>query len=110
MSIMMSDSLKDIVSIGQLTGEPSQLILTIDNESFDLDVYSFTRDALSARILSFASRDIIAKVLKGKDLAAKASFEGINIAGGKVIAVGYEPIFINNEAHDMLMIHIKRNN
>lgn len=110
MSIMMSDSLKDIVSIGQLTGEPSQLLLTIDSETFDLDVYSFTRDTSAARILAFASRDIIITALKGKDLSAKASFEGTSIAGGKVLAIGYEPIFINNEPHDMLMIHIKRNN
>ena len=110
MTIMMSDSLKDIVSIGQLSGEPSSVILTIDDESFDLDLFSFTRDATSARVLAFATREIVVNALKGKNLSAKAAFEGVSVAAGKVITVGYEMVFINNDPHDMLMIHIKRNN
>ena len=110
MSIMMSDSLKDIVSIGQLTGEPSSVLLTIDDSTFDLDLFSFTRDATSARILAFATREIVVNALKGKNLSAKATFEGVDVANGKVIMLGYETVFINNAPHDMLMIHIKRNN
>jgi hypothetical protein len=110
MSIMMSDSLKDIVSIGQLTGEISQVSLTVDDEQYDLDLFSFTRDAASTRLLAFASRGIISSALKAKTLTAIARFEGEEIGKGKISSLGFETVIIHNEPHDMIMLHIKRNN
>ena len=110
MSIMMSDSLKDIVSIGQLTGEISHVELTIDDDQYDLDLFSFTRDATSLRLLAFASRSIVSSAMKAKNLMAIAKFEGEEIGKGKIISLGFETIFINSDAHDMIMLHIKRNN
>ena len=63
MTLMMSDSLKDIVSIGQLTGETSSLALTFDNAVVELDIFSFVRGAEHVEVLAFASRDIVSSVL-----------------------------------------------
>jgi hypothetical protein len=107
---MMSDSLKDIVSIGQLTGESSETILTLDGEAHTLDLHSFTRDKAHLRCLSFASRELIVKALAAKTLHAEISFEGSKVGSGQVVSLGYEPILIREDVHDMLMIHVKRDN
>ncbi len=108
MSIMMSDSLKDIVSIGQLTGEYSTLTLHTGNDSSSFDIYSFTFDEKIIRVLAFSSRDFIAQLIKMPDIKASASFEGVALGSGRVICCGYEPIIIDNSQNDMLMVHIKR--
>lgn len=110
MSIMMSDSLKDIVSIGQLTGESSEAILTLDGEEHTLDLYSFTRDKGNIRCLLFSSRELIVKALTTSKQHASVVFEGTKVGGGQVISLGYEPILIGDDVHDMLMIHVKRDN
>lgn len=110
MSIMMSDSLKDIVSIGQLTGESSEVILTLDDGEHALDLYSFTRDKSHLRCLMFATRELIVNALASKLAQAVVTFEGKKVGAGQVITLGYEPILIRDDVHDMLMIHVKRDN
>ena len=83
----MSDSLKDIVSIGQLTGEISQVSLTVDDEQYNLDLFSFTLDATSTRLLAFASRGIVSSALNEKTLTAIARFEGEEIGKGKIFSI-----------------------
>ena len=110
MSIMMSDSLRDIVSIGQLTGDMSSIVFFIDDMAHDLELFSFTRDAQTLRCLVFASKEIIALALHAKKLSAAVKFDNVLIGSGKVIAIGYEPMTLGNVTHDMLMLHMKRDN
>ena len=110
MSIMMSDSLRDIVSIGQLTGDMSNIVFFIDDMAHELELFSFTRDAQSLRCLVYSSKETIKLALRAKKLSATVKFDNDLIGSGKVISIGYEPITIGNATHDMLMLHMKRDN
>lgn len=110
MTIMMSDSLKDIVSIGQLTGETANLLITIENDTIDLDVHSFLRTETLTEVLAFSSRETIARVLQSNSVKGTITFDNLTVQVGPVVAVGYKPISINNDIHDMLSVHIKRDN
>lgn len=110
MTIMMSDSLKDIVSIGQLTGEESELALNLDGETVNLDIFSIVRDESHVRVLSFAGRELVSRALTSSTTSAKASFAGAVVQQGPVTCVGLIPTLIGNEMHDMLLVHIKRDN
>ena len=110
MSIMMSDSLRDIVSIGQLTGDQSEAIVFIDDEAHHLELHSFTRDAQTLRCLVFAPRELISQALVAKNMSATVKFDNNPVGSGKIVAIGYEPVVIGNVSHDMLMLHMKRDN
>lgn len=110
MSIMMSDSLRDIISIGQLTGDMSNIVLFVDDMAHDLELFSFTRDAQTLRCLVFASKEMIVLALRAKKISAAVKFDNEPIGSGKVIAIGYEPMTLGNVTHDMLMLHMKRDN
>jgi hypothetical protein len=110
MTLMMSDSLKDIVSIGQLTGESSSLTLTFDNSAVELDIFSFTRSSEVIDVLAFASRDLVASVLNAKEVSGTLYFLGAHIGEGKITRIGYQPMNLRDDVHDMLIVHIKRDN
>jgi hypothetical protein len=107
---MMSDSLKDIVSIGQLTGDMSNIVLFIDDMAHDLELFSFTRDPQTLRCLVFASKEIISLALRARKISATVKFDNEPIGSGKVVTIGYEPMTLGNVTHDMLMLHMKRDN
>lgn len=104
----MSDSLRDIVSIGQLTGETSNLTLSVDGADQIFDILSFTRDKTHIRALAFANREAVVNVLKADSIKAVIIFEGVKIGSGTVICVGYEPVTLGDLVHDTLLVHIKR--
>ena len=110
MSIMMSDSLKDIVSIGQLTGDLSEVTIDADGEKHVIDLYSFTRDKSTIRCLAFSPRTLVVKLIDSKSLHASMTFEGKQLGSGAIITLGYEPILIGEDIHNMLMVHVKRDN
>ena len=111
MTIMMSESLKDIVSIGQLTGEISVVKITNNkDEPKQFDLFSFVLDDSSCRCMFFASRQEILDIIGKKDLNVEVIFEGKSIASGSIQALGYEPVKIDTSFEDMMMIHLKRNN
>lgn len=108
MTLMMSDSLKDIVSIGQLTGETSSLALTFDNSVVELDIFSFARSVDKIDVLAFASRDLVSSILNAKDVSGSLDFLGEKIGQGKITCIGYQPMRLNDDVHDMILVHIKR--
>lgn len=110
MTLMMSDSLKDIVSIGQLTGEESVLTVVIDGIAQNFVLFSFVRADNTLRAMAHATKIDVAKIYSAKDLTASATFEGLELATGEVISIGYEPVTIGQDVHDMVMVHIKRDN
>lgn len=106
----MSDSLKDIVSIGQLTGDVSDLALCLDGEVINLDIFSIIRDESHVKVLSYANRELVLKALISNTATAKATFAGAIVQDGPVDCIGLVPTTIGNESHDMLLVHIKRDN
>jgi len=106
----MSDSLKDIVSIGQLTGDVTVLALYLDGEVINLDIFSIIRDESHVKVLAYADRELVLKALIANTVTAKATFAGAIVQDGLVDCVGLVPTSIGNESHDMLLIHIKRDN
>jgi|688.fasta_scaffold1303919_2 hypothetical protein len=110
MTIMMSDSLRDIVSTGQLTGDISEATLNIDGEELRFDLYSFVSDKTSLRCLLFSTRESVVRAIKAKKLTCEVKFDNNVIGKGHVITVGYEPLMIGDTMHEMLLIHLKRDN
>ncbi len=110
MTIMMSDSLRDIVSIGQLTGESSELTLTIEGKEARMDLHSFVKDRGVLRCLAFSTRELILSAIKAGDIRASATFEGHTLGSGKVVTLGHEPLMMGDTIHDMLLIHLKCDN
>jgi len=110
MTIMMSDSLRDIVSIGQLTGDASEVILSLDGNEHKLDLYSFVCDKSHIRCLAFSSRDTVVKSITAKKITCVVTFDNNVVGKGQVTTVGYEPITIGDTVHEMLLIHLKRDN
>lgn len=108
MTLMMSDSLKDIVSIGQLTGEASHLTLSFDDSAVELDIFSFTRSPERIDVLAFASRDLISRVLNAKEVSGSLYFSGEHVGDGKITRIGYQPVNLKDDVHDMILVHIKR--
>ena len=108
MTLMMSDSLKDIVSIGQLTGESSSLALTFDNSSVELDVFSFAKGSEYVEVLAFASRELVSSVITAKDVTGVFYFTGEHVCEGKITCIGYRPMQLKDDIHDMILVHIKR--
>jgi hypothetical protein len=107
----MSDSLKDIVSIGQLTGDLSVIKISIDKDQIkQFDLFSFVIDDSSCRCMVFATRQDVLDMIGKKGLAVDVIFEGKTIASGTIHSLGYEPIKIETSFEDMMMVHLKRNN
>lgn len=108
MSIMMSESLKGIVSIGQLDGDDCVLSLTIDDEQYTLDVYSFVRHVDHAVVKCISSRDLIDRCLSSQQAIATLSFAGKDVCAGKVRSVGFEVYTRGDESHDAVILHMDR--
>lgn len=107
----MSESLKDIVSIGQLTGELSVIKILIDKDQIHtFDLFSFVIDDASCRCMVFATRQNLLDIIGKKGLIVEVIFEGKAIATGTIQALGYEPVKIETSFEDMMMVHLKRNN
>lgn len=106
----MSESLRDIVSIGQLTGDQTEVIIFIDDEAHHLELHSFTRDPQTLRCLVFTPRELISQALVAKNMSATVKFDNSLVGSGKIVAIGYEPVVIGNVSHDMMMLHMKRDN
>jgi hypothetical protein len=107
MSIMMSDSLKDIISTGQLTGDDCILTLKVDETELELDVYSFIRHVDHTVVRCFAHRDVVAQCLSATTTAADLSFSGKQVCRGGLASVGFEVVSFGDESHDGLVLHIK---
>ena len=107
MSIMMSDSLKDIISIGQLTGDAYVLSLKIDESELELDVYSFIRHIDHTVVRCFARRDVVAQCLSATTSDADLSFSGKQVCKGGLTSVGFEVTSFGDESHDVIVLHIK---
>lgn len=103
----MSDSLKDIISIGQLTGDDCTLALSIDGSEIELDVYNFIRYTDHTAVKCFANRDVVAQCLSAKVINADLLFSGKQVCNGKVSAVGFEVTSIGDSTHDGIVLHIK---
>ena len=110
MTLMMSDSLKDIVSIGQLTGEETDLTINFDGDVINLNIFSIIKDESHVRVLAYAGRDLVLRALTSNAVTAKAVFAGTTVQNGPVTCVGLVPTTIGDEIHDMLIVHIKRDN
>jgi hypothetical protein len=107
MSIMMSDSLKDIISIGQLTGDDCVLVLKVDESDLELDVYSFIRHVDHTVVRCFARREVVAQCLSASTATADLSFSGKQVCKGELASVGFEVASFGDESHDGIVLHIK---
>ena len=106
----MSDSLKDIISIGQLTGDDCTLNLVVDDSEFELDVYNFMKHLEHTEAKCFASREIISQCLVAKQASAELKFSGTHVSKGKVDAVGFEVASFGDTPHDGIVLRIKHDN
>ena len=107
MSIMMSDSLKDIISTGQLTGDDCVLSLKVDEVELELDVYSFIRHVDHTVVRCFAHREVVAQCLSAITAKADLSFSGKQVCRGGLTSVGFEVASFGDESHDGIVLHIK---
>ena len=110
MTVMMSDSLKDIISIGQLTGEISFLRVEIGGETKEYDIISFEVCNKDFLVKAFSSKSSILDIIKSKKAKASLTFMGDVIGTGVVTSVGLDQIVIGEETHDVLIIRAKRDN
>lgn len=107
----MSDSLKDIVSIGQLTGEINEVTVSLpDGKVKTFDLFSFVIDKTVARCLVFSTRHAVLDLIQADNATANITFEGKQIASGLLISIGYEPLKVGSDYEDMMLLHLKRNN
>jgi len=110
MTVMMSDSLKDIISTGQLGGEETHLTVTFGDEIHDLDVLTFELSNKDFYVKSFSDKEVIRRLVKEKKVKVSLAFMGDIICVGMLTSVGYEQVIIGEDVHDVLIIRAKRDN